>query len=111
MFLSLWLYNIARGIDTEPVKARTVAKSIGCCKNFKGYLALASKNDVRHWLAELCAEIYERVQDDLITVKYYCSFFKHCNFIFSKVSRFGMYYLAYWKFTPISDIPCGLLNS
>lgn len=69
MFCSSWLYNIARGIDTEPVKARIVAKSIGCCKNFKGYLALATKNDVKHWLAELCAEIYERLQDDLITVK------------------------------------------
>nr|CAD7431721.1 unnamed protein product [Timema monikensis] len=38
-----WLYNIARGIDHEPVTQRLVAKSIGCCKKFPGKQALGTK--------------------------------------------------------------------
>ena len=33
---SSWLYQVCRGIDNEPVKARKLAKSIGCGKNFPG---------------------------------------------------------------------------
>ncbi|XKL63029.1 hypothetical protein PGB90_005393 [Kerria lacca] len=59
-----WLYNISRGIDLEPVKSRTVSKSLGCCKNFKGISALTTKTDIEYWLKELCMEIHDRVQED-----------------------------------------------
>ena len=42
-----WLYNIARGIDNEPVTPRLLSKSIGCCKKFPGRQALATRADVR----------------------------------------------------------------
>ncbi|VVC96623.1 unnamed protein product, partial [Leptidea sinapis] len=35
-----WLYNIARGVDLEPVQARFNPKSIGCCKQLRGKSAL-----------------------------------------------------------------------
>lgn len=31
-----YLYDLSRGIDTEPVKNRTLAQSLGCGKNFTG---------------------------------------------------------------------------
>lgn len=42
----LWLYNIARGIDNEPVTVRLVSKSIGACKKFPGKQAITSLNMV-----------------------------------------------------------------
>lgn len=42
----LWLYNIARGIDNEPVSVRLVSKSIGACKKFPGKQAITSLNMV-----------------------------------------------------------------
>lgn len=42
MFLSLWLYNIARGIDNEPVINRLLSKSVGACKKFPGKQAITS---------------------------------------------------------------------
>lgn len=59
-----WLYNIARGIDLEPVTARLVSKSIGCCKKFAGKAALLVEEDVRHWLHELTEELVERLEQD-----------------------------------------------
>lgn len=41
-----WLYNIARGIDSDPVTKRLVSKSVGCCKKFPGRQALTTKTDV-----------------------------------------------------------------
>uniref|UniRef100_A0A8D8MBT3 DNA polymerase eta n=1 Tax=Cacopsylla melanoneura TaxID=428564 RepID=A0A8D8MBT3_9HEMI len=60
-----WLYNIARGLDNEPVNARLVAKSIGCCKRFPGKTCLATRQDVVHWIQELADEMCERLEDDL----------------------------------------------
>ncbi|GLV45565.1 DNA polymerase eta [Carabus blaptoides fortunei] len=59
-----WLYNIARGIDNEPVEVRLVSKSIGCCKKFPGRTALKTMADVNHWLSELSTEIAERLEQD-----------------------------------------------
>lgn len=39
---SNWLYNIARGIDNEPVTPRLVSKSIGACKRFPGKQVIVS---------------------------------------------------------------------
>ncbi|XP_046676399.1 DNA polymerase eta [Homalodisca vitripennis] len=60
-----WLYNIARGIDLDPVTPRLISKSIGCCKNFPGKTALNSKKKVTHWLMELVEEMAERLQEDI----------------------------------------------
>ncbi|XP_011497775.1 PREDICTED: DNA polymerase eta [Ceratosolen solmsi marchali] len=61
----LRLYNIARGIDNEPVTPRLVSKSIGACKNFPGKLAIVDKDFLKHWLSELSAEVCERLEQDL----------------------------------------------
>ena len=42
----LWLYNIARGIDSEPVTPRLVSKSIGACKRFPGKQAIVDLETV-----------------------------------------------------------------
>ncbi|KAK4873192.1 hypothetical protein RN001_015221 [Aquatica leii] len=59
-----FLFNIARGIDLEPVKTRLVSKSIGCCKTFPGKNALLTAESITHWVHELAEEISERLQKD-----------------------------------------------
>lgn len=59
-----WLYNIARGVDLEPVTPRLVSKSIGCCKNFPGNQSLSTKTDVKRWLEVLSTEVMERLAKD-----------------------------------------------
>ncbi|KAF9416460.1 hypothetical protein HW555_006221 [Spodoptera exigua] len=61
-----WLYNIARGIDLEPVQARFNPKSIGCCKNFKGKAALLDLESLQRWLKDLGDEIEDRLEQDAI---------------------------------------------
>ncbi|XP_022912036.2 DNA polymerase eta [Onthophagus taurus] len=60
-----WLYNIARGIDVEPVTVRLVSKSIGCCKKFPGRTALITFDDVSHWINDLSEELAERLAADI----------------------------------------------
>ena len=60
----LWLYNIAHGIDHEPVTVRLIPKSIGCSKNFPGKTALATKKNVEHWMRELTSELVVRLTED-----------------------------------------------
>ncbi|XP_015432097.1 PREDICTED: DNA polymerase eta [Dufourea novaeangliae] len=59
-----WLYNIARGIDNEPVTMRLVSKSIGACKKFPGKQAITSIDVLKHWAGELSAEVCERLEQD-----------------------------------------------
>ncbi|XP_022819374.1 DNA polymerase eta isoform X2 [Spodoptera litura] len=61
-----WLYNIARGIDLEPVQAKFNPKSIGCCKNFKGKAALLKLETLQRWLKDLGDEIEDRLEQDAI---------------------------------------------
>ncbi|XP_054000230.1 DNA polymerase eta [Hylaeus anthracinus] len=61
----LWLYNIARGVDHEPVTMRLVSKSIGACKKFPGKQAITSLDVLQHWAGELAAEVCERLEQDL----------------------------------------------
>ncbi|KOC59820.1 DNA polymerase eta [Habropoda laboriosa] len=61
----LWLHNIARGIDNEPVTTRLVSKSIGACKKFPGKQAITSLDLLQHWAGELSAEVCERLEQDL----------------------------------------------
>lgn len=60
-----WLYNIARGIDNEPVTTRLVSKSIGVCKKFPGKQAIANAETLKGWLKDLTAEVCERLDQDL----------------------------------------------
>ncbi|CAH1389445.1 unnamed protein product [Nezara viridula] len=64
-----WLYNIARGLDNEPVTARLLSKSIGCCKNFPGRAALNKTKDVHHWINKLAEELSERLLEDEVMNK------------------------------------------
>ncbi|KAM3961755.1 LOW QUALITY PROTEIN: DNA polymerase eta [Aphomia sociella] len=59
-----WLYNIARGIDLEPVQAKFNPKSIGCCKQLRGKSALFHLDSLKKWLHDLGAEIEDRLEKD-----------------------------------------------
>lgn len=61
-----WLYNIARGVDLEPVQAKFNPKSIGCCKNFKGKSALLDLDSLKKWLQDLGDEIEDRLEKDAV---------------------------------------------
>ncbi|XP_014469097.1 PREDICTED: DNA polymerase eta [Dinoponera quadriceps] len=61
----LWLYNIARGIDNEPVTNRLLSKSVGACKKFPGKQAITSLEVLKHWAGDLAAEVCERLEQDL----------------------------------------------
>ena len=61
----LWLYNIARGVDNEPVTVRFVTKSIGACKKFPGKQAITSLDVLKHWADDLSAEVCDRLEQDL----------------------------------------------
>lgn len=60
-----WLYNLAQGVDLEPVNTRLIAKSIGCSKNFTGRARLCTREQVEHWVNELGQEMFERLDKDL----------------------------------------------
>ncbi|XP_012260865.2 DNA polymerase eta isoform X1 [Athalia rosae] len=61
----LWLYNIARGVDNEPVTNRLISKSIGSCKNFPGKRAIVTKETLEHWVMQLSLEMSERLDQDM----------------------------------------------
>ncbi|XP_029159577.1 DNA polymerase eta-like [Nylanderia fulva] len=60
----LWLYNIARGVDNEPVTNRLLSKSIAAFKNFPGKQAITSLEVLKHWAGDLAAEVCERLEQD-----------------------------------------------
>ncbi|GAB1863394.1 DNA polymerase eta [Camponotus japonicus] len=75
-----WLYNIARGIDDEPVTNRLLSKSIAACKKFPGKQAITSLEVLKHWAEDLTAEVCERLEQDyeenqrratLLTISYH----------------------------------------
>ncbi|KAK1170948.1 DNA polymerase eta [Acipenser oxyrinchus oxyrinchus] len=59
-----WLFGLCRGIEFEPVRPRHLPKSIGCSKNFPGKTALATGEQVQHWLMQLALELEERLTKD-----------------------------------------------
>ncbi|XP_059061747.1 DNA polymerase eta isoform X2 [Achroia grisella] len=59
-----WLYNIARGIDMEPVQARFNPKSIGCCKQLRGKATVHNLHSLKKWLDDLGDEIDDRLEKD-----------------------------------------------
>lgn len=59
------MYNIARGIDKDPVQVKLISKSIGCCKRFPGRNSLCKTDEVEHWMKELSSEISDRLEEDL----------------------------------------------
>ncbi|XP_022097296.1 DNA polymerase eta-like [Acanthaster planci] len=56
-----WLYGLCRGVDDEPIRARLLPKSVGCGKNFRGKMALDTKQKVKHWISQLAEELTERL--------------------------------------------------
>ncbi|XP_063712731.1 DNA polymerase eta-like isoform X2 [Symsagittifera roscoffensis] len=61
----LFLHNICRGINYEPVKPRTTVQSIGCSKNFLGKESIWTSKEVNHWTLQLCSELEERLNEDM----------------------------------------------
>uniref|UniRef100_K7G1Q6 DNA polymerase eta n=1 Tax=Pelodiscus sinensis TaxID=13735 RepID=K7G1Q6_PELSI len=61
-----WLYDMCRGIEQEPVKPRQLPKSIGCSKNFPGKAALATQEQVQHWLLQMALELAGRLNKDRV---------------------------------------------
>jgi len=61
-----FLYDISRGNCTDPVKERTLEKSMSSGKTFRKNLAIPIKNDaaVKRWLGELSAGLLERLEID-----------------------------------------------
>lgn len=64
LYFRSWLYNIARGINLDPVTTRLVSTSIGCCKKFPGKSALRDETAIKHWLNQLALEIVDRLEKD-----------------------------------------------
>ncbi|XP_050693975.1 DNA polymerase eta-like, partial [Eriocheir sinensis] len=59
-----WLHCLGRGIDSEAVSARQLAKSIGCSKNFQGRETLDTPEKVQKWTLSLAEELSERLTAD-----------------------------------------------
>ncbi|KYO23933.1 DNA polymerase eta [Alligator mississippiensis] len=59
-----WLYDMCRGIEHEPVRPRYLPQSIGCSKNFPGKTALATQQQVQHWILQLASELESRLGKD-----------------------------------------------
>lgn len=59
-----WLYDLARGIDLEPVTPRLAPKSISCTKMFPRQNAIVELSTLKHWLHELAMDVVERVEQD-----------------------------------------------
>lgn len=62
--ISLWLYQLCRGVDHEVVKSRQLAQSVGCGKNFLGPEKLHSADQVHistHFL-HIATCIYDYVR-------------------------------------------------
>lgn len=58
------MYNIARGIDNDPVTIRQKSKSIACSKNFFGPTALVNLKDLKEWINDLSIILSERLTKD-----------------------------------------------
>ena len=58
-----WIYNIARGMDFEPVKHRSLVKQSACSKNFPQGIKLVS--ELEKWVKDLSDELEERLSFEL----------------------------------------------
>ena len=61
-----FLYDISRGLCTDPVTPRSKPKSIECSKTFRGPLAIPvnDRAKLEKWMGELCNQLVERLQED-----------------------------------------------
>ncbi|XP_011304754.1 DNA polymerase eta-like [Fopius arisanus] len=59
-----WLFNIARGVDNEPVTPRLICKSIAASKNFFGKAAITDLEGLKEWVGELAGDLVERLEQD-----------------------------------------------
>ena len=58
-----WIFNIARGIDYEPVKHRALVKQSACSKNFPQ--GIKSVHELNKWVLDLAEELEERLAFEL----------------------------------------------
>ncbi|CAG5100987.1 Similar to DNApol-eta: DNApol-eta (Drosophila melanogaster) [Cotesia congregata] len=58
------LYNIARGIDHEPVTPRLICKSIGASKNFSVKQAITDLDSLKQWVDSLTDDVCNRLEQD-----------------------------------------------
>jgi DNA polymerase eta len=58
----VWMWNACRGVCTDTVKARLLAKSMGCGKTFRGPSTLRTVEQVQHYLGCLAEELAARVR-------------------------------------------------
>ena len=61
-----FLYDISKGLCTDPVTPRSKPKSIECSKTFRGPLSISINETTKleKWIGELCGELQERLQQD-----------------------------------------------
>eukprot|EP00795_Rhopilema_esculentum_P013193 gene13193-4002_t len=60
-----WIFWLAKGIDSEPIRNRTLPQSVGCCKNFRGPDILNKTSKVSFWLHQLSSEVCERLDQEI----------------------------------------------
>lgn len=63
-----WLWNLARGQEDEPVKARNAQTSIAVSKNFPGKNSLTTVAEVTRWVDGLSKELAKRLMTDRVKV-------------------------------------------
>uniref|UniRef100_A0A1I7Y0K4 DNA polymerase eta n=1 Tax=Steinernema glaseri TaxID=37863 RepID=A0A1I7Y0K4_9BILA len=61
---SEYIFNLARGINHDPVKVKDKQKSIAVSKNFPGRAALRTVSELKKWLLGLIKELAKRLADD-----------------------------------------------
>lgn len=61
---AMWLHNIARGVEEEPVRVRALPKSHSCSKTFTGRNMIITIQQAQKWLDELASELFERMEAD-----------------------------------------------
>ncbi|XP_063850453.1 serine/threonine-protein kinase pakA-like [Scylla paramamosain] len=116
-----WLHSLGRGIDTEAVTSRQLAKSIGCGKNFQGRETLDTPDKVRKWTRSLADELSERLEADKASNKRtartltvgvrldgddrWCSFTRSCRLPSYDAERICRVSLALFHHTNIAATP------
>ncbi|KAK0416513.1 hypothetical protein QR680_012534 [Steinernema hermaphroditum] len=58
------IFDLARGINHDPVKVKDKQKSIAVSKNFPGKAALRTIRELKNWLLGLIKELAKRLVDD-----------------------------------------------
>jgi len=63
--LSLWMWQMARGIDPEEVKKRELCKSLVTGKGFPRGREITTLAEAKEWIRRLCGDLHWRIQIDM----------------------------------------------